>query len=47
MSSGNEGKPAGTVVSSDGTRVTLGERGRSNKSFSSPKRGMNMGRKTK
>ena len=47
MSSGNEGKPAGTVVSNDGTRVTLGEQGRSNTSFSSPQRGMNMGSKKK
>jgi hypothetical protein len=41
MASGNNDKPAGTVVSSNGERVTLGEEGRSNASSSSPQQGMN------
>ncbi len=42
MASGNANKPAGTVVSSNGQRVTLGEQGHSNAAISSPKQGMNL-----
>jgi hypothetical protein len=41
MASDGGNKPEGTVVSSDGTRVTLGEEGGSNTAFSTPQRGMN------
>ena len=44
MASGNNDKPAGTVVSNDGERVTLGEEGRNNTSLSSPRQGMNKGK---
>lgn len=42
MASGNEDKPAGTVVSGDGERVTLGEEVPNNTSHQSPHRGMNL-----
>ncbi len=45
MASGNENKPAGTVVTSDGTRVTLGEQGHRNAAITSPQQGMNRGKK--
>jgi hypothetical protein len=45
MASGNENKPAGTVVTSDGTRVTLGEQRHHNAAISSPQQGMNTGKK--
>ena len=43
MASGGEGKPAGTVVSNDGTRVTLGEKPSHTAAILSPQRGMNTG----
>ena len=45
MASGNENKPAGTVVTSDGTRVTLGEQGHRNAAITPPQQGMNQGKK--
>lgn len=47
MSSGGSDKPAGTVVSADGTRVTLGEQNRNTAALSSPKTGMNLTTKGK
>jgi hypothetical protein len=41
MASGNENKPAGTVVSADGERVTLGEEPSHNTNFSSTRSSMN------
>jgi len=43
MASGGESKPTGTVVSSDGTRVTLGEKPSHTAVMLSPQRGMNKG----
>jgi hypothetical protein len=42
MASGNDSKPAGTVVSSNGQRVTLGEEGHHNAAISSPEQGMKL-----
>jgi hypothetical protein len=47
MASGGEGKPAGTVVSSDGTRVTLGEKPSHTAAIPSPQGGMNTGNEKK
>lgn len=35
-------KPAGTVVTANGTRVTLGEEGHHNAAISSPRQGMKL-----
>ena len=35
-------KPAGTVVSANGERITLGEQGRATRVIASPKQGMNL-----
>lgn len=42
MSSGTENKPAGTVVSNDGTRITLGEKPSHISAISSTQGGMNI-----
>lgn len=42
MASSNDNKPAGTVVSSNGQRVTLGEEGHHNAAISSPEQGMKL-----
>ena len=42
MANGGTNKPAGTVVASDGTRVTLGQRAGKNTSLSSAKNSMNL-----
>lgn len=42
MASGNDNKPAGTVVTANGQRVTLGEEGHHNAAISSPQQGMKL-----
>lgn len=42
MASDNDSKPAGTVVSSNGQRVTLGEQGHSNAAITPPQQSMNL-----
>ncbi len=42
MASGDENKPAGTVVSADGERVTLGEDAPNNTAYQSTHQGMNL-----
>ena len=47
MAGSGENKPAGVVVSNDGTQVTLGQQQGRTAALSSPQRGMNMGNKGK
>ncbi len=42
MANNNPNKPAGTVVSSNGQRVTLGEQGHQNAAISFPQQGMKL-----